>query len=265
MLDFQVENTGVFVQNKEILRFTLRNKNEMQVQLLNYGGIISSIKMPDKNGIVSEVTLGFNDVATYISDKYLAHYPYFGCIAGRYANRIGGASFRLNDQVYHVSKNAGNNCLHGGYQGFDKKIWDAEAFGSASSSGVVLKYFSPHLEEGFPGNLHVKAVINLTAKNALCIHFEAVSDHDTPLNLTNHCYFNFNGCVDDVLNHELQIDSSKIVETRQLIPTGKLLDVVGTAFDFRSAKKIGRDFKLLSEGYDNSFVIAQKRICLRPF
>lgn len=256
MTKVSITPTGVFHQNEEILRFTLVNQSGMQVQLINYGGIVTSIIIPDKNGIASEVSLGFEDVGVYLSEEYISQCPYFGAVAGRFANRIAGGSFHLDGKHYQLTVNNGNNCLHGGLEGFDKKMWKSEIFSRDDNAGVILSYTSPHLEEGFPGNLNVKTIVSLSNDNALCFRFEATTDHNTIVNLTNHCYFNFNGCADDIKKHALQINGTQILETKDLIPTGQMVDVKDTAFDFREFKTIGKDFNQLAIGYDNSFVVS---------
>ncbi|MGH7460735.1 MAG: aldose epimerase family protein, partial [Longimicrobiales bacterium] len=181
--------------------FTLSNANGLEVRFLNYGGTILSLRAPDRQGRLADVTLGFDRLAEYTRQG-----PYFGSLIGRYANRIAGASFRLHDQVYSLAQNNGPNHLHGGVRGFDKVFWQTELFRRGSHVGAVLRYTSPDLEEGYPGTLHVRVSYTLTDHNALVLDYQATTDADTHVNFTQHSYFNLAGHdAGTILDHELTI------------------------------------------------------------
>ncbi|MGW2339938.1 aldose epimerase family protein [Streptomyces sp. NPDC001661] len=224
-------------------RWTLE-RDGVRVRVLTYGGILQSVEVPDRDGAVADVALGFADL-----DGYLAHpEPYLGAVVGRYANRIAGGRFPLDGRIHHLAQNNGPNALHGGERGFDKRVWDAEAFGE---HGVRLSRVSPHGEEGYPGRLEVSVTYALEAGGVLRIAYEAVSDAPTPVNLTNHTYWNLGGARSGsaVGGHELRIDGGRVTAVDDtLIPTGELLDVTGTRFDFRESRKVGA-------GYDHNYVL----------
>jgi len=232
--------------------YSLKNETGMEVEILTYGGIIKSIKVPDREGKIGEVTLGFNDLA-----GYLGEHPYFGAIIGRYGNRIAKGKFSIAGNNYSLATNNGPNALHGGIKGFDKVIWNAKEV----TNGIALTYVSADMEEGFPGELTITVTYTLEADNALKIAYEATTDKPTVCNLTNHAYFNLAG-EGDVLSHELMIKADWMTPVDEtLIPTGELQGVKGTAFDFRVSKPIGRDIDADEEqirfggGYDHNFVL----------
>ncbi len=242
---------GSLPDGTEITKFELSNMNGISAEIINYGGILVSLNLPDQNNKLKNVCLGFDNL-----DDYLSGHPYFGCIVGRVANRISNAEFTLNGTKYSLAKNHGKHHLHGGTQGFDKKVWDAEPFESEDVSGVTLKYKSEHGEEGYPGELDVTVVYSLNDEDELTINYKAETDEATPLNLTNHAYWNFAGAGNGkIYNHMLQLFARKYLEVDdELIPTGRLRDVNGTAYDFRTTKKIGRDIQEIG-GYDTCFVL----------
>ena len=239
----------------------------MVVQITNYGGIITTLNVPDKNGETLDVVLGY-----YTLEKYIERNPSFGCLVGRYGNRIAGGKFTLDGVEYELAVNNGPNHLHGGKVGFDKRVWEPEMIVEENRAGLKLTYFSPHMEEGYPGNLDVVATYWLNDENELQLDFKATSDRRTVLNLTHHSYFNLKGHnAGDVLDHQVKFFADQIVAIDSTsIPTGTLMDVDGTPFDFREFKPIGRD--ILSEhqqikngnGYDHSFVIDGQPGELRP-
>ncbi|WP_235297389.1 aldose epimerase family protein [Portibacter marinus] len=238
-------------------KFTLENKNGVEVTVLNYGGIIQSILTPDQNGLLADITLGFDQF-----EDYLKGHPYFGAIIGRYGNRIEGGRFELDGKIYKLATNSNGNHLHGGEQGFDKKFWHSEV----ENEKLILTYRSPHMEEGYPGNLDVKVSYELNDENALILTYEAATDQATPISLTNHAYFNLAGS-GDVLEHRLMINASYITPVnRYIIPLGHLQEVADTPFDFRSMKAIGQDIDSPDEqlefggGYDHNFVLDQPGI-----
>jgi len=242
------------VDGKSVYLYTLVNDKGDTVTITNYGGTVTSFVTPDKNGKYSSVIIGFDSLA-----PYLQHPPYFGALIGRYGNRIGDAKFSLDGTVYHLAANDGKNTLHGGIKGFDKVIWDATIPNDTVPS-LTLKYLSKDGEEGFPGNLNVTVTYTLTNDDGLKIEYDAETDKPTPVNLTNHSYFNLSGDVSNsILGETLMIDADSITPVDStLIPTGKITAVKGTPFDFTSPKKIGKDFADVKGGYDHNFVLNRK-------
>ncbi len=238
--------------------YTLRNHNGMEARVTNYGGIILSLTAPDRNGNFEDVTIGYDSLSSYLDES-----PYFGAIIGRYGNRIANGRFTLDGQEYTLATNNGPNSLHGGNKGFDKVFWNAEPFEHDSAVGLVLTRRSPDMEEGYPGNLDVKVTYALTDNNELRIDYEAETDKATPVNLTQHTYFNLTGDFSNsVLDHELMIDASRYTPVDStLIPTGELVSVEGTPFDFRTATPIGErvdaddDQIRNGPGYDHNWVL----------
>ena len=236
--------------------YTLTNSHGMEVRAMNYGGIIVSIRVPDRNEQFADVVLGHETL-----DGYRPNPPFFGAIVGRYANRIANGTFKLDGETYTLPKNDGPNTLHGGDKGFDKAVWDAEPL--KGRTGVAFSYFSKNGDEGFPGNLRVKVTYTLTNANALDIDYEATTDKATPINLSNHSYFNLKGEGNgDILDHEIMINADRFTPVnKNLIPTGELRPVKGTPLDFTTPTKIGAriddnyDQLVLAHGYDHNFVI----------
>ncbi len=234
--------------------FELENKNGMKVTVLNYGCTVTKIEMPDKTGKVTDVCLGYNTV-----EEYEENDGYLGAVVGRYANRIRNGEFELNGEKYTLAVNNGPNHLHGGNKGFDKYIWKP----SLSEVGLQFSRISLDKEEGYPGNLKVSVTYNLSDANELYIIYNAVSDQDTPINLTNHAYFNLDGEQSgDILGHTIQILGSRFLENDEnCLPTGEILPVDGTAFDFRAGKKIGLDINknevqlINGKGYDHNWIL----------
>ncbi len=235
-------------EGRTVNKYTITELAGIQVSLINYGAAVTSIIVPDKSGAPADVVLGFDTMEGYIRSGHF----YFGGICGRYANRIGDATFRINGNEYHLSKNMGISCLHGGFQGFDKKYWEAEIL--PEENAVKFTYHSRDGEEGFPGNLDV-AVTYAVIDHALHIEYTATTDKASPVNITNHCYFNLSGGNEkDILEHELQLDADKILEVDdKLIPTGKMSAVKDTPMDFTKLKKIGPGNG--EGGYDYSWVL----------
>lgn len=235
--------------------YTLKNAKGMEADISTYGGVVVSLKVPDRDGKMGDVVLGFDDFKGYLLPP-----PYFGALVGRYGNRIGHAKFTLDGKEYTLAKNDGDNTLHGGLRGFDKRIWTAKAL---SGSSLELKYLSKDGEEGFPGNLSATVVYTVTDDNALKIDYTATTDKDTVLNLTNHSYFNLAGEGNgDILEHRVMIDADRYTPVdKGLIPTGELAKVEGTPLDFRQAHAIGEriDAKnqqlAFAKGYDQNFVL----------
>jgi aldose 1-epimerase len=245
------------LNDEDINLYRISNKTGSYVEILNYGGIIKSICIPDKNGMLVDVIIGFENINNYIK----AERGYFGAIVGRYANRIKNATFTLNNETYQLAKNDGNNHLHGGYNGFDKRIWEVEIL--EQENGIRLGLLSKHMDENYPGNLNVSVKYIFDDMNSLTIHYEAWSDADTILNLTNHAYFNLGGHNSGHIgNTLLKINADGYLPTdNELIPLGNIAKVEGTVFDFRNYRRIceGLDSYdpqiLLAKGYDHNFVL----------
>jgi len=241
------------VNDIDVQLFTLKNEAGLEIKLTNYGGIVTSIKTPDKKGVFQNIVLGFNKLENYLSKDYLESYPCFGALIGRFGNRISKGRYSLDGKDYELDINHQTNHLHGGFKGFDKNIWKAKIFENKNDVGVELSYFSKDGEGGYPGNLIVKVNYSLTKNNDFVIEYFADTDKATPINLTHHSYFNLSGA-GTVLNHELRLNSGEFNEVdSELIPTGKMLSVENTPFDFRKMKVIKRDFDRLENGYDNNY------------
>ncbi|RBW71144.1 aldose epimerase family protein [Bacillus taeanensis] len=238
--------------------YTLKN-DAMEVTCINYGCIITKILTPDQNGVLENIVLGFDSL-----EEYQKFSPYFGAVVGRTAGRIKNGEFELDGQTYILPQNENNNHLHGGIEGFDRKLWDAEVIEAENEVGVEFSYTSADGEEGYPGNLKVTVTYTLNNQNEFVISYHGVSDQKTLVNLTNHTYFNLSGNLKrDVLEHELTINSNQFAELNmELIPTGEFIDVNETAFDLREGKKIregvesGHPQNLLAgKGYDHPFLL----------
>ena len=238
-------------------RYTVTNANGVEMTVMTYGGIITSLRVPDANGQLADVVLGYDSL-----DGYLEATPYFGAIIGRYGNRIADARFELDGETYQLATNDGPNSLHGGVQGFDKVVWDAEPFADARGQGVVFTRTSPDGEEGFPGVLTATVTYTLTDDDELVFDYEATTDKATPVNLTQHTYFNLAGG-GTILDHELMLNADAFTPVDQtLIPTGEIRPVEGTPFDFRTLTPIGERIDAEDEqigfgpGYDHNWVLA---------
>jgi aldose 1-epimerase len=238
--------------------YTLKNAAGMQARITNYGGILTSLKVPDRDGRFEDVVLGHETLEPYLVNK-----PYFGAIVGRYANRIAKAQFQLDGNTYKLPANDGPNTLHGGVKGFDQAVWRTDTFDQPGEAGVVLTHISRDGDQGFPGTMAVRVTYTLTDKNELVIDYRATTDKPTVVNLTHHGYFNLAGeGSGDVLQHEVTINADRYTPVdATLIPTGVLAGVAGTPFDFRSKTAIGArigadDTQLaLGKGYDHNFVL----------
>jgi aldose 1-epimerase len=237
-------------ENQPVIEYTLTNSSGMQASILNYGGTVTKLTVPDKNGNMGDVVLGFDSFDGYMQKND----PFFGSLVGRYANRIANGKFTLDGKTYTLAANDHGNSLHGGNKGFDKVMWTAEKLGDNS---LKLTYHSKDGEEGYPGTLTAQVIYTVTSDNSLRIDYTASTDKPTPVNLTNHCYFNLSAGKDStILNHELQINADKYTPvTDDLIPTGKIADVKGTPMDFTTAKTIGRDIQKVKGGYDHNWVL----------
>jgi aldose 1-epimerase len=236
--------------------YTLRNHNGMEARVMTYGGIVVSLKVPDKNGKFGDVVLGYDNL-----DDYVKNNPFFGALVGRYGNRIAKGKFTLDGHEYTLALNNAPNNLHGGPVGFDKRVWKvARADVGPDGPRLELTYLSQDGDQGFPGNLKVTATYTVTADNGLCLDYTATTDKDTICNLTQHSYFNLAG-KGDILNHQVFINADKFTPVDStLIPTGELKPVAGTPFDFRTATAVGtrindNDEQLkFGHGYDHNWV-----------
>lgn len=244
-----VEDFGKTTDGTPVHLYTLKNTNGMEVKLTDFGGIVTSIVVPDKDGNMDNVVLGFDNI-----DDYLAGTPYFGALIGRYGNRIAEGKFTLNGEEYTLATNNDPNHLHGGNVGYDKVLWKGEAIGN---NAVSFTYFSEDGEEGYPGNLDIEVVYTLTDDNELKIDYTATTDKATPVNLTNHSYFNLSGDPESlILDHELMINADGYTPVDAgLIPTGEIAEVAGTAFDFTQPFKIGARIDQVPGGYDHNWVL----------
>ena len=240
--------------------FTLRNGHGMEVRAITYGGIIVSLRVPDRSGAVGDVVLGYDSLAGYLGDS-----PYFGAIVGRYGNRIANGRFTLDGVTYQLARNNGPNHLHGGVRGFDKVVWDAEPVSNDSGVGVRFTHVSPDGDQSYPGTLHAEVRYLLTPDDSLIVDYHATTDKATPVNLTQHSYFNLDGQgTRDILDDVLWINADRYTPVDStLIPTGQLASVEGTPFDFRTptpiGARIGQDNRQLqyAGGYDHNFVLNQ--------
>ena len=239
----------------KVFLFTLKNSKGMTVKLTNYSGAIVSILVPDKNGNVDDVVLGYDDLEGYVNGTSSQ-----GALVGRYANRIANAKFTLNGEEIQLRANEGTNCLHGGIVGYNKRVWNVD---ETADNSVTFGYFSPDEEENFPGNLKVTCKYTLTEDNEIKLEYKGVSDKDTILNMTNHSYFNIGGIHSgSVLGQIVQINAETYTPVdRDLIPTGECAPVEGTAFDFRQPKAIGRDLEMGGIiGYDHNFMLGEPHV-----
>ena len=253
---------GTTSDGQAVKLFTLKNKNGAELQVINFGAIVLSLKVPDRNGQLADVTLGCDQLSDYESKT-----PYFGAVVGRYGNRIAKGQFMLEGQTYTLATNNGPNALHGGLKGFDKVVWQAQAVQASDGPAVEFSYLSKDGEEGYPGSLAVKMVYTLTDKNEFKIQYTATTDKPTVVNITHHSYFNLAGAGEgDILGHEMMINADRFTPVdATLIPTGELKPVQGTPMDFTKPMAIGARVNQDNEqlkfggGYDHNWVINQQQ------
>jgi aldose 1-epimerase len=239
--------------------FTLENDKGLKTSITTYGGIMTSLFVPDKNGKLEDIVLGFDNLGDYLKD-----HPYFGALIGRFGNRIAKGSFKIDNKDFKLAINNGPNHLHGGIKGFDKVIWKSQEIKESDKVGLKLTYLSKDMEEGYPGNLSVEVIYTLNNSNELGIEYFATTDKKTVLNLTQHNYYNLNACKTDVKEHILTLYTSKYTPVDAgSIPTGELVKVSGTPFDFLKAKKLGKDLDAAG-GYDHNFIIDNYDGSLKP-
>ena len=252
---------GKSPDGKEVFVYTLKNSNGVEARIMTYGGTLLSLKVPDKDGKIADVVLGYDSLSQYVANS-----PYFGALIGRYGNRIGNARFKLEGKEYTLAANNGPNSLHGGIKGFDKVVWKVNEADSKPGTSLALTYLSKDGEEGYPGDLSVEVVYTLTDSNELRIDYKATTDKPTVLNLTNHSYFNLAGAGNgNVLKHVLMIDADRFTPVNStLIPTGKLESVKGTPMDFTKPTPIGAHINDNNQqlkyagGYDFNWVLNKK-------
>jgi len=251
---------GQLPDGRRVELFALTNAHGIEVRAMTYGAIITSIQTPDRSGKRADIVLGFDSLGGYLGGS-----PYFGAVVGRYANRIARGQFTLDGVTYHLARNNGPNSLHGGARGFDKVRWSGEPFESDSTAGVTFRYESPDGEEGYPGTVSVRVTYTLTDADDLIIEYEAATTKATPINLSQHTYWNLHGDgAGDILAHVLTLNASAFTPVDStLIPTGQIAPVAGTPFDFRTATAIGARINAANEqlrfgrGYDHNWVIGQ--------
>ncbi len=264
---------GSIPNGREASKFVVANDNGYQITLTNYGATLVGVHAPDRDGNVAEITVGFDQL-----ERYLGTHPYYGATVGRVANRIGGGCFSLRGTAYQLATNNGAAHLHGGTVGFNRYLWDAQSFQRGPVAGVVFHRVSPDGEEGYPGTLEVSVSISLTDTNDLLFEYQAETDAATPVNLTNHSYWNLASPPDArvaaglsadalqslrtraggaVADHVMQIHADRYLTVDEAqVPTGEQVEVTGTAFDFRSPKPIGQDIGRVDGGYDHCMVLA---------
>jgi aldose 1-epimerase len=259
MKNTQISDFGITANGDRIRKYTLINKNGMKVEIINFGGIVTSLTAPDRNGKYEDIVLGF----TKSEDYFTSNSYFFGAIIGRFANRIAEGKFILNEKNFHVNKNNGENHLHGGNEGFHTKIWDSELL---NPQKIKLSYVSKDNEEGYPGELTVTVFYTLTEENALEISYEATTDQPTIINLTHHSYLNLSGGFSqEITDHELQLNADQFIPINEFsIPKEDFENVEKTPFDFRNLKTIGKDINeeneqlKISNGYDHCWVLKGK-------
>jgi len=243
---------GKMPDGRDVHLYTMTNSNGMRVKLTDYGAITVGVEVPDSDGNLADVTLGYDTL-----EGWLGSTSYFGATVGRYANRIAKGKFELDGKTYRLATNDGENHLHGGIKGFDKRLWDAEMVETDDGAGVKFTRTSPDGEEGYPGNLRVTALYSLSGTNEFKVEFTATTDAPTVVNLAHHTYWNLRGPANgDILGHKLMLNADKYTPVDAgLIPTGELVAVAGTPMDFTKPKPIGRDIAKVEGGYDHNFVL----------
>lgn len=257
---------GKTIDGTAVEQYTLKNANGVEVDVITYGGRITSLKVPNQDGKLENVVLGFTNIEDYQKDN-----PFFGALIGRYGNRIAKGKFSLNGEEYTLATNDGSNHLHGGVDGFDRVVWTATPLENSEEASLKLTYTSKDGEEGYPGNLEVTVIYTLTKDNAVAVSYEATTDKATVVNLTQHAYFNLTGDFSkDILNHDVVIAADAYLPVDEtLIPTGEIRKVAETPFDFNTAKKVGQEINVENEqlqrgkGYDHCWVLKGEKGNLR--
>ncbi|MBS7230365.1 galactose mutarotase [Flavobacterium psychroterrae] len=258
LVSIEKSEYGKTAKGEKVDSYKLKNQNGMEVDIITFGGRITDLKVPNKEGVSENVVIGFNSLEQYEKEN-----PFFGALIGRYGNRIAKGKFTLDEKEYQLAINNAPNALHGGPKGYFNVVWKADEVKSGATASLKLSYLSKDLEEGYPGNLQVFVTYTLTNDNELEVLYEATTDKKTVVNLTQHSYFNLSGdFTKTILDHELTLNADKLVPVdATLIPTGKLEDVANTPFDFRKPKLIGKDIEAKNEqlqkgkGYDHCWVL----------
>lgn len=251
------KNFGTTPSGEEVWEYTLTNIHGLEMKVITYGCTITSLKVPDRNGVLEDIVLGFDDLEGYLQSS-----ASIGCVVGRFANRIAHGKFILDGKEYTLDTNLPPHHLHGGVKGFGRVVWDAAAFENEKGVGIQFRYLSPDGDEGYPGNLSVEVQYFLGDDNTLAFEYRAVTDQPTIINLTQHSYFNLNGGKENILDHPLSIDADTfLIVDQEMIPTGEIASVKETPFDFTIPKTVGRDIGLdhpqllIGHGYDHCWVI----------
>lgn len=253
-MNIERQSFGFTPEGKEVYKYSLKNNRGMEVDIISYGAIITAIRVPDRYKEPGDVVLGFDTL-----EEYLGDHPYFGAMVGRVCNRVGKSRFELEGRIYHLSANEGKNQLHGGIKGFDKQLWTVHSHKTMEQVSLLLGYESADGEEGYPGALMAEVEYSLNDQNELGISIRAKTDKATHVNLTNHSYFNLNACEGNIRNHELMIAADHFTElNRESIPTGRILPVEDTPYDFRLSRDIGEEIDLVAPGYDINYVLAME-------
>jgi aldose 1-epimerase len=253
-MNIEKHSFGTTPEGKEVFKYTLKNHRGMEVDIISYGAIITAIRIPDKHHDPGDVVLGFDTLKDYLGD-----HPYFGAMVGRVCNRVGKSRFELEGRIFNLTANEGANQLHGGIRGFDKQLWTTCSNKTPEQVSLTLGYDSADGEEGYPGALMVEIEYSLNDENELGISCRAKSDKPTHVNLTNHSYFNLNSCKGTIHGHELMIAADRITELDgESIPTGRILQVEGTPYDFRLSTEIGQRIDEIEPGYDINYVLDMK-------
>lgn len=249
------ESFGNMPNGKPVERFSIQNQKGVEIKLCGFGATITELLAPDKHGNVADVVLGFASLTDYVTP-----HPHFGCMVGRVANRIAGAQFDLDGKTYHLEANDGPHSLHGGKLGLGRQLWQAKPIEQPSSAGVEFSHHSPNGEGGFPGAVAFKAIYTLDEQCVVRLEMTATVDAPTPINLTNHTYFNLKGAGQgDILSHELSIPADFYTPVNaSLIPTGEIRSVADTPLDFRKPKAIGKDIAAVGKGYDHNYVLTSR-------
>jgi len=265
-MSIKTESFGRTPQGEQVQLYVLTNANGVKAQIMDYGATVVSLEVPDRDGKMADVVLGYDNLRDYIKNS-----PYFGAIVGRYGNRIAKGRFTLEGVEYTLAKNNGENHLHGGIKGFDKVLWKSESVNKPNAVGVKFSYLSKDGEEGYPGNLDCSVTYLLTNDNELKIEYLATTDKPTPVNLTHHGYFNLTGCERDILGHELMLKADRFTPVDSgLIPTGELRPVKGTVMDFTKPTPIGARINSDDQqikfggGYDHNWVLKRTGRGLSP-
>ena len=253
---YTIKSYGHLPDGTEVHKITLTNTHGAEAEIITYGGTLTRLMCQDRHGNWDNIILGLDSL-----DEYVSNQAFLGALIGRYGNRIANAQYQQDDEIIRLEQNEGNNILHGGSKGFDKVVWEFEPFVNDSSIGVNLKYTSPDGDMGFPGTLTVEAIYKLNNDNSLELRFKATTDKTTVISLTHHPYFNL-AASGSILDHQLMINADHITPAdEQMIPTGELLPVADTPFDFRTSKSIGRDINsdhqqlTFGSGYDHNYVL----------